>query len=112
MRKMYNFYIKSKRWSMVLVEDDAKELEREDDEMSVCGITHFAKAKIYINKEIDLDVMADTITHELTHAYLFVYGFGQVENFTEEMVCDFMGAYAKEIVAESTKMYQWALASI
>lgn len=112
MKKMYNFYIKSRRWKMVLVNDDDEVLERNEDEMSVCGITHFSKATIYINKDIDVDVMADTIIHELTHAYLFVYGFGQVENFTEEMVCDIMGAYAKEIIAESTKMYQWALASL
>jgi hypothetical protein len=112
MREKYNFTIKNKHWKMVLVNDDAEELERDDDEMSVCGITHFAKATIYINMDINTDVLADTITHELTHAYMFVYGFGQVENFTEEMVCDFMGAYAKEIVIESNKMYLWALANI
>lgn len=109
---MYKFTIKNNTWKLKLVADDSKYLEKADDEMSVCGITHFAHATIYINKEIDKEVMLDTIIHELTHAYLFVYGFGQVENFTEEMVCDLMGAYARDIVEQATKIYSWVLAKI
>lgn len=107
---MFKIKIKNQSWKIKLVADDSKYLERQDDEMSVCGITHFAHATIYINREIDKSVMLDTITHELTHAYLFVYGFGQVENFTEEMLCDIMGAYARDIITQADEIFQWALA--
>ena len=96
---MLRFKINDRKWKLKLVKDTDKNLQKTDDEMAVCGITHFSKATIYINQEIDRHVMRDTIIHELTHAFLFVYGFGQVENFTEEMVCDIMGAYATDIVA-------------
>ena len=102
---MIKFKINDRKWKLKLVKDNDKVLEKTDDEMSVCGITHFSKATIYINQEIDKDVMRDTIIHELTHAFLFVYGFGQVENFTEEMVCDIMGAYATDIIILADAIY-------
>lgn len=98
--------INNRKWKIILVDDDNKALDRNEDEESVCGITKFAKASIFINKDIDNAVMLDTIIHELTHAYLFVYGFGQVENFTEEMVCDIMGAYAVDIVKTANEILE------
>ena len=97
---MIKIKINNRNWKVRFVKGTDKNLCAEDNEI-VCGITNYGKSTIYINKEIDDDVMLDTIVHELTHAYLFVYGFGQVENFTEENVCDVFGAFAIDLTNQA-----------
>jgi len=100
------FVINKRNWNVKLVAEDSKYLCVEEGE-EVCGITSFAKATIYLNKEIDKDVMKDTIVHELTHAYLFTYGFNQFENFNEENVCDVFGAFCLDLSENAKKIYNW-----
>jgi CRISPR/Cas system-associated endonuclease Cas3-HD len=101
---MIKIKINNRNWKVRFVKGTDKNLCAEDNEI-VCGITNYGKATIYINKEIEKDVMLDTIVHELTHAYLFVYGFGQVENFTEENVCDVFGAFAIDLTKQAIEIY-------
>lgn len=96
--------INGRKWQVLLVDEENKALCN-DDESITCGITHFQRNKIYINETIEETLMRDTIIHELTHAYLFVYGFGQVESYTEEMVCDAMGAFGYDLIQNAIKIF-------
>ena len=46
------------------------------------------------------------IIHELTHAYLYYYGFAGVE-LSEELVCNFMEIYGEKIIKESERIVKW-----
>lgn len=102
--KIMKIRIKDYEWKVLFVKNDNSNLESEDNE-NVCGITHFDKLRIYINKDIAEDLILHTITHELTHATLFSYGMGQYESFTEENVCDFVETHAREIIANADYIY-------
>lgn len=65
------------------------------------GITHNVHRIIYIDKTLKEPDITNTLTHELSHAFMWEYGFYQVE-FNHETVCDFIGIYARHIV-EMTK---------
>lgn len=62
-----------------------------------CGSTHFHKGMIYILDTLPPRLMRQTITHELTHAYICAYGFMRYSKHDHEQICDFMAAYAKPI---------------
>lgn len=46
------------------------------------------------------------IVHELTHAYLYYYGFSGAE-LTEELMCNFVEIYAERIIKESERILKW-----
>ncbi len=102
--KKLTITIKDYEWKILFVKGDNANLDADEDN-SVCGITHFNKLTIYINKDIAEDLVLHTITHELTHATLFSYGMGQYESFTEENVCDFMETHAREIISNADYIY-------
>lgn len=60
--------------------------------------TYFPDRIIEINDKSTLANVRSTIIHELTHAFMWEYGFNQVR-FSYEVVCDFFGAYGDEIIA-------------
>ena len=83
-----------------------QKLEITENEENVCGITHFSEGEIYINKDISDYLIKRTIRHELTHAFLFSYGMGQYEEFSEENVCDFVETYGEDIVEMTNYIYK------
>lgn len=95
--KYVKIAINNLTWKVYFVKNGDSHLEQNENEQNVCGITHFSDLKIYINKDINYDLIERTIRHELTHAYLFSYGMGQYETFTEENVCDIVETYGKSI---------------
>lgn len=77
--------------------------EQYEETYFVFGLTLRAKHLIYINKEMCEDQKIKTLKHELTHCYIWEYGFYNVPNFNEEMVCDFVSSsndFINEIVKE------------
>lgn len=67
------------------------------------GLCEKDKARILITK--NQPNLLSTIKHELTHAYIFAYGFDQVE-FDEEVICDFIETYGEKIIKDSKKLYK------
>lgn len=57
----------------------------------------------YMEQTISLDIgLTDavkrrTLRHELVHAFMYAYGFSQIDTFTEEVICEFFGVYGGEI---------------
>lgn len=59
------------------------------------GLTEFLELTINIRKGLSGVVSRATVIHELTHAFIYAFGY-HLEN--EESFCDFMGAQADEIM--------------
>lgn len=67
------------------------------------GLTLCKLGEIKLSSEIDKDLLYSTIIHELTHAYLFEYGMPR-DNYSQEDMCDFFGAYGTEIIENACKI--------
>lgn len=68
------------------------------------GECNYELAKITISKNLDKQLSYSTIVHELTHAYLFECGIYDKE-YSNENVCNFFGAYGKDIMASAELIY-------
>ena len=60
------------------------------------GETDFVSSAIRIEQNINKDLLEPTLMHEITHAYLFSYGFNTQKEFPLEQVCDIIGHNFKE----------------
>lgn len=70
-----------------------------------CGLTYRSKDKVYINRNLPKDLMLSTILHEVTHCYMWAYGFTQYRQFEEEHICDFIGAFGPQLVKDSNLIF-------
>ena len=90
------FKINDDEWDIILVDKDviqAKYNEEYDGEGSfVFGLTIYSENEIWINKDMCYEQQLRTLRHELTHCYIWSFGFKNAPSFTEEMVCDIVAA--------------------
>ena len=77
-------------FDLMLVDKDNEHLESKDESTFNAGTTDFRELKIYIDKTLPNALIEATIIHEITHAYLYAYGFSS-EIMNEEELCVFMG---------------------
>lgn len=86
-------------------EDIRKQGER-DDEALLFGICDYISMEILIANTLSVEQKRRTLRHELTHAFVFAYGFLYVsEKMKIESVCEFIGAYGGEIERIVQKVY-------
>lgn len=85
------------KWEVVVKTHDDMPNKPKDTDNVALGRTYETTLRIYLNKEVDKQVFRTTLIHELTHAYIFSFGFTQVV-LDDEVMCDFLGAYADSIV--------------
>lgn len=72
-----------------------------------CGNTNYVNQVIRIYKPLSKEQKRQTLIHELTHAFLWSYGFGQItEQIPIEIMCDFIGCYADEIIKITDKYFK------
>ena len=62
------------------------------------GLTEYFQPRISILKGLSDAQKRNTLTHEMTHAFMWAYGFGQCDEMSRELVCEFVGTYAHMIV--------------
>ena len=67
------------------------------------GFTDYLKQEIVLRGNLSKTLMYNTLLHELTHAFLFAYGLSNNETFNHEQICEFVGAYANDIVRIADK---------
>ena len=89
-----NFKIKNIPWKCLFV---SQHDETNSDIKDNMGLTKFSGRTILIDDSLKEPDLSATIIHELTHAFIWEYGFYQA-TFTHEIVCDFFGVYGKEII--------------
>jgi uncharacterized protein YjaZ len=85
------FKIKDIDWSLDFVDADDVKLDKS------LGLTFTIKRLILVDKNLNKTDLITTITHELTHAFMWEYGFSQVD-FSHENICDFISVYARNII--------------
>ena len=61
------------------------------------GLCDYTELIIHIDCAQKTEVKAQTLRHELTHAFIFSHGFGDIENFNVETICNFIASYGKQI---------------
>lgn len=61
------------------------------------GTCESSAGKIQVLNSLSKEQTRQTLIHELTHAYLWAYGFFEWAG-SEEAMCDFIGTYADDIV--------------
>ena len=98
---MFRFELNDIDWTIKLVHTntivDRYNKENEEKSSFVFGLTIYPDNEIWINESLFDDEKLRTLIHELTHCYLWSYGFNNVSEYTEEMVCDIMASAYKFI---------------
>ena len=89
-------------WKVILCNSDDPKLTCNED--NVCGRCYKVQKLILINDSLSDDLLLRTLTHEITHAFIWSYGFEDV-NFEEEVVCNFIETYATEITEMAGKLF-------
>ncbi len=77
----------------------------EIDGVDVLGKTDFITMQIYIRKNTPIEHQRKILMHELTHAYIYSYGFDYVELNTETM-CEFVANYSDAIIRDTNKIME------
>lgn len=75
--------------------DGSKPKMNPDEKHFNLGLIEYADGVINIRKKLNQRTTRSTVIHELTHAFLFAFGYN-VEG--EEAMCDFFGAQGDEII--------------
>ena len=104
---MVEFKINKHTWRLYIVSPEDLSIK------GVHGYTDFAKHNIQINSDLDETEIRSTITHEITHAYRWSYGFvNDAENLkyaadeVEEMMANFIESFGDEIIEISKELYK------
>lgn len=98
------FKIKDRTWKIKLVSQEEFIRTSEEKETFFFGQCDHVKQTIYILTDLTHEQAKQTLIHELTHAFMNVYGFGHItEQVPLEIMCDFVGCYAEEIVKIAEK---------
>ena len=70
----------------------AKDMHGEESTDFYYGLTRYVCQEILINEELCLEEKMSTLAHELTHVYLWAYGFSIESLFNVEEVCNIVSA--------------------
>lgn len=90
--------IKNITWNVIFC-------DRPDPKDDDCiGLTTDGEHTIRISNKIEHETLDQTIIHELTHAYIYTYGFSQYDKYTDENLCDFMQTYIFDILKDYKKI--------
>ena len=83
-------------WNIKYTVPYSKDLLRSDGTLSV-GVTDYEQNTIFINNRLRGQFLKKVLTHEICHACMFSYGV-ILDIDTEEIVCDCIATYGKEII--------------
>ena len=89
------FEMNSRKW--IIEEKPESELleeyhKRQPHAYACMGLTFYKEHKIWIAKELCKDEKVRTLKHELTHCYIWMNGFYNVDFNNEELICDFIAS--------------------
>lgn len=87
----------------VVLEDEKSDKMNGEDGVIYLGLTEYCPAPIiYLRKGMKTGLMRRTIIHELTHAYIFAYGYSLD---SEEDFCKFMESKCCDIIEKAEYVY-------
>lgn len=100
-----NILIKNVGYQVFFVDGDNVNLRGSTDGFEILGRTDCFRKIIYIRQDLDPQTMLNVIIHELTHAFVNVYGFADM-TFNQEQICVFNEIYASDIVSLANEIFR------
>lgn len=98
------FTVNGITWHIKFVSPSSRYLHRSDGSSTV-GCTDRDTFTVYVSDEIYGDFLKKVLCHEITHCYIFSYNiYLNVEQ--EEMVCDILATYGKDIIRITDEIYE------
>lgn len=88
-------------WEIVLT-TDSEYLKRSDGSITL-GVTDLNVTTIYLWKNLRGQLFRKVLIHELSHAFIFSYGFYLTID-EEEFLCSFIDTYAEDIIHEADSL--------
>lgn len=86
------FFMNGHEWELLEVsKEQIKEIyekEMNEEALMVYGLTKYDNHKIYINEELCFDMKRKTIMHELMHCYKEEYISLELDEISEETLCN------------------------
>lgn len=67
------------------------------------GVTNKDTLQVYLNDDIRGDLLRKVLVHELTHVWMYSYGYF-VDRETEEMLCSFVDTYAQDVIEHADEI--------
>lgn len=84
------------------LEFEILKVERKNDNLIVegthrIGACHYDDCKIYLADYMSLQMLKNTLLHELSHAFISSHGLLGVNKFNQETVCEFVACHSESI---------------
>ena len=99
METAVNVTIKNMIYKIIQVDEEHKELKTDEQDKVILGKTMTLEQKILIRRDLQPVRKLNVLIHELTHAFIDVYGYTEMEKWNEEQLCTFNEAFASDIVS-------------
>lgn len=101
----YNLKINNLEWCIKLVPTRNRNLVVENNECF--GSCNYTELTIYLDDSLQYSRIKQTLSHELTHAYLHSYMIEMKENYNEENICEFVSLYSQHILDDCRKFMEF-----
>ena len=102
------FFMNGHEWELLEVsKEQIKEIyekEMNEEALMVYGLTKYDNHKIYINEELCFDMKRKTIMHELMHCYKEEYISLELDEISEETLCN-ISANSHDIIHKIVEDY-------
>lgn len=97
------FNINGNDWKIFLVSSNHPMLFRSNNSLSIGACDNDTKA-IYINDNLDSELMKKVLCHEITHAAMFSYDI-ELDLMQEELLADLIATYGQEIISITNQIF-------
>ena len=91
-----HIFINNIKWNIKYVSEYDNNLFRNDGTLTV-GMTDNKTKTIYLNENLESELLTKVLTHELCHAFIFSYNI-YLTLPEEEFVCEFVSNFCKNIL--------------
>ena len=99
-----NVQIKNQIYVVSLVPAEHKDLQSSEPDKIILGRTLTLEQKIIIRNDLNPTRLLSVIIHEVTHAFIDVYGYSEMTKWNEEQLCTFNEAFASDIVSVANEI--------
>lgn len=103
-------YINGAAWRVEYVKNGNEALRRSDGTQTI-GSTDFNTRTIYLSESLTGGLLDRVITHELCHAELFERGIKDFSLRQEEVLCEFVSLFGREIFQLADMIIEMRFAS-
>lgn len=98
------FTINGESWGVKLVSPQHPKLFRTDGSLAIGSCDDQTKT-IYINEDLETDLIKKVLCHEITHAAMFSYNI-DLSYDQEELLADLISTYGQEIITTTNRIFK------